>query len=249
MEAPTPRAELHFHLLPGVDDGPQDMDEALELARMALEDGTTTVVATPHVRDIDVDTIPERVAQLRDALRAAAVPLEVLGGAEVAWDDLATLSDRQLELVAQGPPGRRWVLYETPLFPGAEQAFRAGGEELHARGYAALVGHPERSPQLWEDGLPYLGDALDRSAPLQINASSLLGRHGREARRLALDLARSERPALLASDAHRPTRGPSLTAAVDVLVADGLERAAVEPLAGRLPRRLLTEGLGIPGGH
>ncbi len=245
MAAPTARAELHFHLLPGVDDGPQDMDEALELARMALADGTTTVVATPHVRDMDVDTVPERVAQLRDALRAASVPLEVLGGAEVAWDDLSTLSDRQLELVSQGPPGRRWVLYETPLFPGADEAFRAGGEELRARGYAALVGHPERSPHLWEDGVPHLGGALDGSAPLQINASSLLGRHGREARRLALDLARAERSAVLASDAHRRTRGPSLTAAMDVLVADGLERAAVEPMAGRLPRRLLTEGLAL----
>lgn len=245
MAAPTARAELHFHLLPGVDDGPQDMPEAFELARMALADGTTTVVATPHVRDVDVDTVPERVAQLRAALREASVALEVLAGAEVAWDDLATLSDRQLELVAQGPPGRRWVLYETPLFPGAEEAFRAGGRELRARGYAALVGHPERSPHLWKDGLPCLGDPLDRSAPLQINASSLLGRHGHKARRLALELARSQRPALLASDAHRPTRGPSLSAAVDILVAEGLERAAVEPMAGRLPRRLLSEGLAL----
>jgi tyrosine-protein phosphatase YwqE len=43
-------ADIHFHLLPGVDDGPADMDETLELARMASAEGTATVVATPHVR-------------------------------------------------------------------------------------------------------------------------------------------------------------------------------------------------------
>ena len=46
------RAELHFHLLPGVDDGPGDMAESVELARLAVADGTSLVTVTPHVRDL-----------------------------------------------------------------------------------------------------------------------------------------------------------------------------------------------------
>ena len=49
------RTELHFHLLPGVDDGPTDDAEAIELARLAIEDGTSLIVVTPHVRLADIE--------------------------------------------------------------------------------------------------------------------------------------------------------------------------------------------------
>ena len=64
------RTELHFHLLPGIDDGPRDDREAIELARLAVADGTRRVVATPHVRLLDLDELPMRTAQLRARLRA-----------------------------------------------------------------------------------------------------------------------------------------------------------------------------------
>ena len=67
-------ADVHFHLLPGVDDGPEDMAESVELARAAVADGTTTVVATPHVRTDFVTEpleLPERVREVREALARA----------------------------------------------------------------------------------------------------------------------------------------------------------------------------------
>src|SRR5688500_18369444 len=82
------RAELHFHLLPAVDDGPADLDEAVELARLTVADGTSLVTVTPHVRDLlaegIVDEVPERVREVDAALRRAGVPLEVRTGAELA---------------------------------------------------------------------------------------------------------------------------------------------------------------------
>ena len=74
------RAELHFHLLPGIDDGPADLAESVTLARLAVADGTTLVTVTPHVRDLlargIVGELPERVAEVRAALAAASVPLD-----------------------------------------------------------------------------------------------------------------------------------------------------------------------------
>ena len=132
------RIELHFHLLPGVDDGPEDMDEAVTLARLAVEDGTGLVVVTPHVRELVrqklIDSLPERVAELRAALRAAAVPLEIAPGAELAHDDLPALGDRELEAIAQGPPDARWVLIEAPLFGDDLAGFLAGTAEVRDRG-------------------------------------------------------------------------------------------------------------------
>jgi tyrosine-protein phosphatase YwqE len=219
------------------------MAEALELARLAVADGTGTLLATSHVRDVRVDTVPQRVEEVRAALRAEGIALEVLGSAEVAWDDLATMDDRRLELIAQGPPGRRWVLLETPLMPGSEADWRAAAGRLRERGFAALVGHPERTSGLWRDGGLDLG-RLD-GAPVQVNASSLTGRHGPSARDRALAIASSDREVVIASDAHRPTRGPSLTAAVAVLVGEGVDPATAERMTSEAPRRLLEDGIAV----
>ncbi len=220
------------------------MEEALELARLAVQDGTGTVLATPHVRDVDVDTVSDRVHEVRAYLRRAGIDLRVLRGAEVAWDDLSALSDRQLELIAQGPPGRRWVLLETPLFGDESEEFRAAVGELARRGYGVLVGHPERTDGLWEAGDAHLGAALrDGEAPLQVNASSVLGSHGTAARRRALTVGASGRTVVLASDAHRPTRGPSLSPAVAALIEAGIPAAVAEDMCAAIPQRLLDEGL------
>ena len=67
------RVELHFHLLPGVDDGPHDLAGALDLARAAVADGTGLVVCTPHAHMVDVAELPDRVGQLRSALAARGI--------------------------------------------------------------------------------------------------------------------------------------------------------------------------------
>jgi protein-tyrosine phosphatase len=235
------RTELHFHLLPGVDDGPADMAETLELARMAVADGTRTITATPHVRDAVLAEIPERVAEVRAALRAAGIPLEARTGAELAHDDLP-LDDDALEAIAQGPAGHRWVLLEAPLSGRDVDGLRAALAEVRDRGFGVLLGHPERCSGLMEaDG--ELDAELAAGVRLQVNASSLLGRHGDQAREWAVDLVRSGRAHVLASDAHRPTRGPVLGEAVGVLVARGVDAAIAERLVADHPRALLERGM------
>jgi protein-tyrosine phosphatase len=236
------RSELHFHLLPGVDDGPTSVDESLELAAMAVADGTGTVVCTPHARDVDVLTVPERVRELRVRLREASIPLELVAGVEVAQDDVARMSDAELEVAAHGPPGRRWLLMEAPLYLDADSYFDAAGE-LAARGYGLLVGHPERCPELMEGGR--LHELTDAGALLQVNGSSLTGRHGDQARAWAIELGRAGLVSVIASDAHRPTRGPVLTPATAELVAAGVTPADAERMVSATPRALLDDGLSV----
>jgi len=239
------RAELHFHLLPDVDDGPADLDDAVELARLAVDDGTSVVTVTPHVRDLlaagILGELPARVRDVQSALDAAGVPLEVRTGAELAHDDLPSLGDRELDAIAQGPPGRRWVLIEAPLFSDADDFLEATGE-LRARGFGTLIGHPERCADLMLKGGAV---ARERAAGalLQVNASSLTGRHGADARAWGIELLRAGDADVIASDAHRATRPPLLSAALAVLAAAGMPEAAREPLVSGAPRSLLAHGI------
>jgi protein-tyrosine phosphatase len=235
------RIELHFHLLPGVDDGPASLAESLELARMTVADGTGTVVCTPHVRDVEVTTVPERVAALQARLAEAAIPLELVVGAEVAQDDVARMSETDFEIAAQGPPGRRWILLEAPLVLDADGLLDAAAE-VTARGYGLLIGHPERCAELMADG-GRLEELRAMGAQLQVNGSSLLGRHGDQSREWALELARAGKVAVIASDAHRPSRGPVLTPAVAAVVAAGVAPEAAERMVSATPRALLEHGL------
>jgi protein-tyrosine phosphatase len=238
------RVELHFHLLPGVDDGPRDLTGALELARAAVADGTGTITCTPHAHQIDFAEIPARVRRLQTALDGADIDLEVLGGSELMWRDVDGLDDEALDSVAQGPTDRRWLLLEAPL-PGTGPLapFEATARELRSRGFGLLIGHPERSPDLM--AVPAAVDRLLAAGDrLQVNGSSLIGYHGAAPRDRALALVRSGCVAVIASDAHQPVdRGPTLSRAVAALREHGVAREDAERLVSGGPRALLDNGI------
>lgn len=236
------RTELHYHLLPDVDDGPADMAEAIELARTAVADGTSVVTVTPHVRDLlrrgILDEVPARTEAVAAALARAGVPLRVLPGAELAHDDVPRIADRELEAIAQGPPGARWVLLEAPLFGDDVEGFLAATAEVRARGFGTLIGHPERCAPLMES--PEAVAAERRAgAWLQVNGSSLTGRHGARARQWGIDLLRTGAAHVIASDAHRPSRPSVLSAALEAL--GGIPHA--EAFVSSNPRALLRHGI------
>jgi protein-tyrosine phosphatase len=241
------RVELHFHLLPGVDDGPPDLATALELARAAVNDGTRLLTCTPHASFVDIAEIPERVRELRAALDEAEIDLEIRAGAELAWYDVPDVDATELETIAQGPPGRRWLLLEAPL-PGAGTLadLEDSAQELRDCGFGLLIGHPERSPALTA-GPGAIDRLLGAGDGLQVNGSSLTGYHGAAARAAALELIGTDRATVIASDAHRPRdRFPSLTPAVAVLCRHGAPAAQAERLVSAAPRALLDRGLAPP---
>src|SRR3954468_1929643 len=143
--------DLHCHLLPGVDDGPATMAESIEYAAAAAAAGTSTIVATPHVELVDVAELPARVSALRAALDAEGVTLDVRCGGELKPFSIPALSHDDLDTIAHGPPGARWLPYEVP-FHGADDESVAGARELRARGFGLLLAHPERSTGMVDGG-------------------------------------------------------------------------------------------------
>jgi protein-tyrosine phosphatase len=238
--------DLHFHLLPGVDDGPADLDESLDLARAAVRTGTRSLVATPHVRTdlglTDPYEIAERVRELRSALSAATIPLEVACGGELGHDMAFRLDEDGLGLLAQGPPETRWLLVETP-FEGIGDDFHAATAKLRALGFGVLVAHPERSADAALAGAAGLRREIAAGSLAQLNALSLTGGHGDGARRSAWELLHDGLIAVVASDAHGPTRPPALEIAHEALIGGGLAPAAASALVSTAPEALLAQGM------
>jgi protein-tyrosine phosphatase len=215
------------------------MAEAIDLARLAVSDGTGTVVATPHVSHVAIEELPARVAALRDALDAASVELDVRPGGELSPDDVFDLSHDQLDAIAHGPSGRRWVLLEAPLVLSRSSLATAAGA-VRARGFGVLVAHPERSTAV---SIDELREHVRNGSIIQINASSLAGGHGARPQRRAVELAQSGLPFVLASDAHSAARPPLLTEAAGVLHGAGVDAAVIADAVDTEPARLLRHGL------
>lgn len=221
--------DLHSHVLPGLDDGVRTLDEAVELCRAAVADGVRTLVATPHVREDYPTTAAAMRAALEDvraAVAAAGVELELLPGGEVAYTFLARLADDQLRELVLGGRGP-YLLLELPDhgWPlGLEQeVFR-----LRLAGLAPVIGHPERCAELRER--PERAAELVRlGCILQVTAAALDGRLGRTQQRAAARLVEDGLVHAIGSDAHHPgIRAAGLSSAVAAVGDPALGRFLVE---------------------
>lgn len=241
------RTEIHFHLLPGLDDGPATMEESLELARAAAADGTSAIVATPHVRGdfvTDVSPLPGLVREVQERIDRESVDIRVTCGGELGSDLVGTLSQGELETIAVGPPSRRWLLLETP-FAGMDEEFHAASNELRARGFGVVLAHPERSHTLFEGSSLALRRELAHGSLLQVNGGSLTGEHGASAQVAGLRLVRSGLVSAVASDAHSIARDrqPLLGAAGRAMLAQGIPERRASRLTDRAGARLVEAGV------
>ncbi len=240
------RTDIHCHLLPGLDDGPATMDETLELARGAADDGTGVVVATPHVRGdfiTDPSDFPDRVREVENELRRAGIPLEVRGGGELGHDMVGTLEQSDLQTIAQGPAHARWVLLETP-FEGLSEEVHAATDELRDRGFGVVLAHPERAAGLLNAGRrSLLWREMLRGTVLQVNAWSLAGGYGAEAEEFARRLLRDGLVDVIASDGHPGWRTAHLGVGVARALDTGIDEIAVNRMVTATPAGLLERGL------
>ena len=221
--------DLHCHILPGIDDGAVDLDDALAMARQAEADGIETVCATPHIRhdhDVRIHELDDRVTRLQAAIDEAGIRLRIARGGEVAAPIVQSLTDEELATVTLG--GGRWILLEPRPGPIGDDLLHAI-DALGERGFGAIVAHPERhaGPDIEER----LRDVVQRDALVQATAASL-AEGGDGAAWLTL-LAHDHLIHVLGSDAHRSDIGRrvELSAAYAQLEAAGADTAVMKAQA------------------
>ncbi len=208
--------DLHCHLLPGIDDGPQTLDEALLLARMASADGITHAVLTPHIHPGRYENerlgIERAVSDFADALAGGGIDMAVAAGAEVRLDPMILPLLQQDRIPFIGRQGDEDImLLEFPhshIPPGTEKlvAWMLG------RNIRPLIAHPERNKDVMRR-LDKIRPFVEMGCLLQLTAGSVAGLFGEPARERSVQMLESDWVSILATDAHDPQhRIPALTA-------------------------------------
>jgi protein-tyrosine phosphatase len=229
--------DVHAHVLPGLDDGPEEMAESLRMCELWAGDGVSAVVATPHLADRRFDVTPHAVQAGVSALNRACyqrgLELDVLPGGDVRLcPELLEMLDAG-DVLTVGDAGR-YLLLELP--PAAVPPIEGLVGDLLGRGVTPVITHPERHPEFWRRA-DRLRELVHCGCLLQLTGASLLGAFGRTVLRVAEWLVASGLVHVVASDAHAASgrRAPEMRRVADRL-ADAVGQAAA--------RRLMLENPG-----
>ena len=211
--------DIHFHCLPGIDDGPRNWDDAVALCRAAAADGVDTIIATPHVlRDPWLNEDASARDRLVDELNArlGGHP-RILPGCEYFFSSDAV---ELWQLGANGPlTGLNRTSHLLIEFPATQVPAAAESvfHEFAVMGVTPVIAHPERNLVLAEQPAK-LERLVGLGAVAQITAGSLLGNFGRAAQEACEDFFRRGLVHFVASDAHSlHRRPPALIQAMDAV--------------------------------
>ncbi len=234
--------DLHNHLMPGVDDGATDIEEARAALAAMREAGVVSLVATPHLKGSltrQPEALEARLAELDGAWEslvalasAEFAELSLRRGVELMLDvPSPDLSDPRLRLA-----GGSFVLLEFPFMVVPPHSGHAIAE-LRMQGWKPVIAHPERYAGV-DPRLEIVGEWRRYGGVLQVNVGSILGRYGEEARERSLELLERGWVDLLASDYH--SRGRLLISSAAAQLKElGAEDQARQLLMDN-PTRLLA---------
>lgn len=195
--------DLHAHLLPGIDDGPDTMEESLELIRGFSRMGLTSLTATPHVYQEfypnTKDKILDAYIALHSEMKKTGLDIELEIGAEYYLDDHFA---RQLKEGTVLPIAGGFLLVETS-FVAAPPKLHQYIFQIQTHGYKPLLAHPERYIYMTMDDYE---DLLDQGCQFQANLLSFGGYYGRQIKKNAFRLLKNGWLHAIGSDVHNKTQ-------------------------------------------
>lgn len=199
--------DLHGHMLPGIDDGARTLEQATSMARIAVENGISVSVMTPHdlngVYSNPADEVRRLTRQFQDHLNSQGIELEVLPGAEchlVPELPRALADGRAMTIADRG----KAVMVELPVHAipmGATTIL----EEVMMLGLTPVIVHPERNSTLRQQ-TGRLAEWVDMGCLAQVTAQSCTGHFGAAVQEAACQMVTTGLIHFIASDAHRDRR-------------------------------------------
>lgn len=240
--------DIHCHLLPGIDDGATDLGDALGMARIAVDQGTARIIATPHqlgnFGHNEGDDIRRRVGELQQQLNDADIPLRVLPGGDVRIEDDLVPRLVRGDVLTLGDHGRH-VLLELPheiYLP-----FESLLEDLERRNIVGILSHPERNHGILRQREVLL-PLVEAGCLMQVTGGSLCGTFGPDCQRLAEWMLGQGLVHFVATDAHgTSSRRPLMRRAYERVCELAGEEAAID-VCSRYPA-LVAEGRAVRPGR
>jgi protein-tyrosine phosphatase len=200
--------DIHCHILPATDDGAVDLQETLEMLRIAAADGITQIVATPHYRHGASPTaqdIQKKIGQVREEIVKSRISVELLGGADIrlTYELMKGIEKNEIPTINNS----RYFLLELPdLIPPHLDDFFF---KTRTKGYVPVITHPERNYSLL--AAPAKIDAIRAAGALfQLTAMSVTGKLGRQIKKFTSQLLKKGYADFVATDAHSTVRRPPL---------------------------------------
>lgn len=234
--------DLHCHILPGLDDGSGSLEESIEMAAMAADQGVRHIVATPHCRTGSAPDVIDGVVMLRELLQEAEIPIRLYTGMEIfgSFDTARLLREKKLLTLN----GSRYPLIEFSFYTDGTAETEILQTVIDA-GYTPLVAHPERYEYIHQQ--PELINQWKKMGCLfQVNRCSLLGRNGEDTQMMALELVERGFATVVATDAHSSrVRTPRAADAYEMLYHSVSPKAA-EMLMIQNPKKIITNNLVPP---
>jgi len=233
--------DIHSHILPGVDDGADDMESALEMAALSAESGVTVLAATPHSsafrnQNLWDEVLIERMKEFKTKVEEKKIPLRIVPGMEIFCNSETVKYLKQRKLI--GLCGSDYPLVEFSFMDYADQATEIL-EDICSMGMRPVVAHPERYEYVQED--PTLLNYWSRIGCLmQVNRGSLLGRFGRREQHLAIELVERGFAAAVASDAHSPSMRTTWMKDVQTMLKEEFSPEIAQLLLEDNPRKILN---------
>ncbi|RDY71612.1 tyrosine protein phosphatase [Halobacillus trueperi] len=194
--------DLHSHILPGLDDGAQTMEESVEMARLAVEQGIDTVVATPHHLHTRYSNpkslVIQKTIQLNEELFQQGIDLTVLPGQEIRLNgDLEAFESEELLSINKNSG---YVFLELPNHEIPHYAKKMM-YDIQLLGYKPVLVHPERNKMIRQQPNE-LYNFVKNGAITQVTAASIAGKLGKEVQKFSYQMIEFNLTHLVASNAH-----------------------------------------------
>lgn len=234
--------DIHCHILPDLDDGSDSLETSLKMAEMAIEDGVTHVIATPHANN-HYPFASKLVRSRRDELQAKVGERLLIGTGcdfHLSYENFEALREEPAQFALNQ---KNYLLVEFANF-SVPASLDQTLHQIQLLGLQPIITHPERNPLIRSDWERLWG-WLHQGCFVQVTAQSLAGGFGERAQTAAETLLDSNAIHFIASDAHNLTSRPLRLRAVYELIAERKGDEIAQALFEENPRAVF-EGRALP---
>ncbi len=217
--------DIHCHILPGLDDGPESVEESIRMLDIAKEDGITDIVASPHIFKGVYENTVSGIMEALEELRPESPGTRLYAGADlrIGRNLVKKIEEGEIPLIND----KNYLLLELPTY--SIPPLRELENVIHSlkiRGFTPIITHPERNAAILSN-MDVMAKLSDFGVAFQLTAMSITGNFGGEVQRASLRMIKERYIHLVASDAHDSVkRPPVLSRAYEVVSKKFGEEAA-----------------------